>query len=120
MANKRKDTLSKRHKGQLRRLFDIQIEEHRELRKKVSDQCTDEARNEYFASQPLSETGMFELVSGHQWLKKNYVNIFKPTSLAQNRNDDQPSQTPMSKSKQGDYKLLMVKLPYLNVTCARH
>ncbi|KAJ2958315.1 hypothetical protein NQZ79_g6088 [Umbelopsis isabellina] len=107
MANKRKDTLYNRHKRQLRRLIDMQIEEHQDLRRKISEQCPDEARKEYFASQPSSPIGLFELVPGNEWLKKNYENIFKPASWPPKDNNKEPSKSSTSELQLGKYKLLM-------------
>lgn len=110
MANKRKDTLANRHKRQLRRLVDMQIAEHTELRQKINEQCSDEARKAYFASQPSSPIGMFEVVSGNEWLKKNYMNLFKPASWTEKDNAIESSKSSSaSEAQHGKYKLLLVR-----------
>jgi hypothetical protein len=77
MVNKRKNTLVNRHKQQLQRLCDLQS---KELQDNRSDFCSlhkDRISHMYMHVHPRSEIGMFEEITGSEWLQNNQHKIFQ-------------------------------------------
>ncbi|KAI8584779.1 hypothetical protein K450DRAFT_217983 [Umbelopsis ramanniana AG] len=88
MVNKRKNTLVNRHKQQLQRLCDLQSNELQENRRDFCSLHKDRISQMYTHVHPRSEVGMFEEISGSEWLQDNQHNIFQSATEEEASSED--------------------------------
>lgn len=79
MVNKRKNTLVNRHKRQLQRLCELQSKELQDVRRDFCSLNKDRISQMYMRVHPRSEIGMFEEITGSEWLQHNQHRIFQST-----------------------------------------
>lgn len=91
MVNKRKNTLVNRHKRQLQRLCDAQSKELQDIRRDFCSLHKDRISQMYKRVHPRSEIGMFEEITGSEWLQHNLHRIFRSTreeEISEGREDE--------------------------------
>ncbi|CAO3690099.1 unnamed protein product [Umbelopsis ramanniana] len=87
MVNKRKNTLVNRHKRQLQRLCELQSKELQDVRRDFCSLNKDRISQMYMRVHPRSEIGMFEEVTGSEWLQHNQHRIFQSTREEESSED---------------------------------